>query len=119
MTSSATTAIGGSKATGNADSKGVEGLSGDMKAVSMTTADSKEISSRAAGSKVRTHIRSFTSSCASECDDVLYCFDAIWLCVKDTWMVVRFLLNAVLYLSEQYSTLLFISRKCRTQRNDS
>lgn len=52
MTSSATSAIGGSKATGIADSKGVEGLSGDMKAVSMTTADSKEITSRTAGSKV-------------------------------------------------------------------
>ena len=59
MTSSATSAIGGSKATGGADSKGVEGLSGDMKAVSMTTADSKEISSRAAGSKVRTYAQTF------------------------------------------------------------
>lgn len=72
MTSSATSAIGGSKATGSADSKGIEGLSGDMKAVSMTTADSKEISSRAAGSKVRTHIRSLISSCVSQCDDVLF-----------------------------------------------
>jgi hypothetical protein len=72
VTSSATSAIGGSKATGGADSKGVEGLSGDMKAVSMTTADSKEISSRAAGSKVRTRICSFICSCVSDFDDVVY-----------------------------------------------
>ena len=39
----------------HADQKGVEGLSGDMKAVTMT-ADSKEVTARGAGSKVRTDV---------------------------------------------------------------
>jgi hypothetical protein len=108
VTSSATSAIGGSKATGGADSKGVEGLSGDMKAVSMTTADSKEISSRAAGSKVCTRLRSFISSSVSECDNVLFVF-VLFGSVKRLcgWWVGLSLLNAVRCSTEEHSTLLY------------